>query len=664
MFMAHALNVVPSRPAPAAPADDPGAHLDVEQAWLTPHEEEIVAALAEAAIPAGKVVPAGSRATVGRLREFIRGWRKTQVKGVRALLWSAELATVPTHARPFTKLSPEARARVMASWSERESFAARQWLRALLSPIKASHFDDPSLFSQLGCNYQGAPAVAESPRWLAQVTDGRTVSEDLELECEVVVVGTGAGGAAAAYELASRGRAVLLLEEGDYHRRGQMNGRASRSFKRMYRDRGMTLALGNAALPVFAGRAVGGSTVINSGTCYRTPERTFRYWRERHGMPLVFSSTGMAPYFARVESMLGVARADRRYIGGVARVIARGADAMGYDHQPLARNAPDCDGQGMCCYGCPTGAKRSTDVSYVPAALSRGAQLMTGARVSRVDIVAGRARGVTATLSSGATLKVKADAVIVAGGALMTPLLLARSKACQTSGWLGRNLSVHPASGMLAEFDEIIDMGSSIPQSYAIETFAEEGLMFEGSSLPPDITALNIPWTGRRFTDVIERYRHLALFGFMVQDRGRGSVHEGPNGSPLLRYSISPHDLAQLHRGFTVLSEVFLKAGAKRVMPFIRGHEELKTMRDVEALRAAKMGAKDFDGAAFHPLGTCRAGTDPRRSCVGPDHEAHDVAGLYVCDGSVMPSSLGVNPQITIMAMALRAAEGIDARLS
>ncbi|RYE94658.1 MAG: GMC oxidoreductase, partial [Myxococcales bacterium] len=463
---------------------------------------------------------------------------------------------------------------------------------------------------------------------------------------------------------APRGRAVLLLEEGDYHRRGDFSGRASHALRRYYRDQGITVALGNAAAPVWAGRMVGGSTAINSGTCYRTPERTFRYWRERHGLPDDFSAPSLDPYFARVEAMLGVERAERRHTGGVGRVIARGADALGlHEHGPLPRNAPGCDGQGMCCYGCPTGAKRSTDVSYVPAALERGAQLVTAARVDRIDVVAGRARGVVATLGSGRTLRVQASAVVVAAGALMTPLLLRRSGVGGASGWLGRNLSIHPASQVLAEFDEVIDMGNAIPQGYGVESLASEGLMFEGCSTPPDILSLAIPWTGRRLTELLAAYRHLAAFGFMIQDHSRGTVREGPGGSPLITYSQSARDVALGQRGLATLCELFLAAGARRVLPFALGHEEVRTAADVRALRAARLRAGDFAVAGFHPLGTCRLGTDPRRSCVGPDHQFHDTDALYVCDGSVMPSSLGVNPQLTIMALSLRAAEGIDRAL-
>ena len=661
MNLLPVISRAPARAAVSAkPAVDPPA-----KSPFGVREATIVVALAEAVIPAGALVEGGSWRSVDRLATFLARLSATQTQGIRALLWTLEGATLPTHRRPFSRLSLAERVAVLERFRTSDRFATRAWLRAVLTPIKAAHFDDPALFARAGVVYQAErPASEERPRWLAQVTNGRDVSADRALECEVVVVGTGAGGAAAAYELASRGRAVLLLEEGDLHRRADLDGRASRAFPMLYRDKGITVALGNAAIPVWAGRAVGGSTIVNSGTCYRAPERTFRYWRERHGMPLAFSPAGLDAYYRRVEAMLGVERAAERHLGGVAAIIARGASALGYEHGPLSRNAPGCDGQGACCYGCPTGAKRSTDVSYVPAALARGAELVTGARVDRVDVVAGRARGVSATLASGRKLTVRADAVVVAGGALMTPLLLGRSGVCGASGWLGRNLSIHPASSVFAEMDEPVDMSRGIPQSYAIESFAEEGLMFEGSSTPLDITALAIPYVGRAFSDLVDRHRHLASFGMMVQDHGRGRIHAGPGGSPVIRYDLAPRDRALLQRGIALLSELFLRAGARRVFPFVHRHDEVTSAADVERLARADLRAGDFSVAAFHPLGTCRAGSDPRRSCVGPDHEAHDVESLFVCDGSVMPSSLGVNPQLTIMAMALRAAEAIDAKLS
>jgi choline dehydrogenase-like flavoprotein len=404
---------------------------------------------------------------------------------------------------------------------------------------------------------------------------------------------------------------------------------------------------------------VGGSTLINSGTCYRTPERVFRRWRGEGLSP--FSSETLGPYYERVEQMLQVTLAKRELTGGVGRVVARGADKLGYVHAPLMRNAPDCDGQGVCCFGCPTGAKRSTDVSYVPEALKRGSQLMTSAKVTGIEVLGRRVTGVRARLASGKTLHVRAEAVVIAGGALMTPLILGKTLK---SPALGRNLSIHPAAKVMAVFDELIDMDDAIPQGYGIEEFADQGIMFEGGSTPLDITAVAVPWVGARFMELMEAYRRVATFGFMIVDTSRGRVRSSPTGSPLITYDLNPDDTAKMKRGITILSELFFEAGARRVLPMIAGMDELRTPGDLAALRAMNVRPGDFEVTAYHPLGTCRMGVDPRTSVVGPSHESHELSGLYVTDGSVMPSPLGVNPQMTIMAMALRAAEGIDARLS
>ena len=663
MFVAQPMDSHDGR-SPALPRRDRARTSSGETSPLTPHEERIAAAVAAATMPAGRFLEAGGEATVAKLRRWLVGTSAIQVKGIRALLWAAEELSVTRTGRPLSTL-PRARAeKLLAAWQTSRSPLRRAFLRALVTPLKAAHFDDPKMFAHVGCARETPKLTVDEPaRWMRQVTLGRDATGDLELECEVVVVGTGAGGAACAYELASRGRAVLLLEEGEYHRRSAFTSRASETFKKLYRDQAMTFAIGNVGTPVWAGRAVGGSTVINSGTCYRAPERVFRAWREELGLTQ-FTGASLAPYYERVEAMLRVESAKRDLTGGVGRVIARGAESLGLSHHPLVRNAPDCDGQGVCCFGCPTGAKRSTDVSYVPEALLRGAQLVTGARVSTIDVVAGRARGVRGSLGNGAHgFRVKADVVVVAGGALMTPLLLARNGVVRHS-MLGRNLSIHPATKVMSVFDEDIDMSRGIPQGYAIDSYAEEGIMFEGASTPLDVTAIAVPWVGTKFVEVMEAYRNVATFGLMVKDTSRGSVRAGPNGSPLIFYDMNMEDTRRMQRGVAILCEVFLAAGAKRVLPFIAGLDEVRSLADVAKLRAKTFAPSDVEVSAFHPLGTCRVGADPRTSVLGPDHEVHSVERLFVTDGSAVPSSLGVNPQMTIMAMALRAAEIIDARLS
>ncbi|HEY8088822.1 MAG TPA: GMC family oxidoreductase, partial [Polyangiaceae bacterium] len=229
---------------------------------------------------------------------------------------------------------------------------------------------------------------------------------------------------------------------------------------------------------------------------------------------------------------------------------------------------------------------------------------------------------------------------------------------------LGKNLSIHPVAKTMALFDEAIDMAHGIPQGYSIDELEHEGIMFEGGSVPLELLAVSIPWVGDRLVDLMAQYRQLALFGFLIEDTSRGEVRPGARGSPLIVYNVNRRDTQRLQRATATLCEVFLAAGAKRVYPLIPGMEELTTLEEVRQLRAMSLAPSAFDLTAYHPLGTCRMGTDPKNSVVGPDFETHEVESLFVADGSVVPSALGVNPQMTIRAMALRAGEIVDRRLA
>jgi choline dehydrogenase-like flavoprotein len=169
---------------------------------------------------------------------------------------------------------------------------------------------------------------------------------------------------------------------------------------------------------------------------------------------------------------------------------------------------------------------------------------------------------------------------------------------------------------------------------------------------------------GARFVDLLAKYRNLALFGFMIEDTSRGEVRPGPRGSPLILYNMNRHDADRMQRAMAIMCNVFLAAGARKVFPMLPGLDEVSSAEDVRRLRAMRLSPGAFDVTAYHPLGTCCIGTDPRTSVLGPDFEAHEVERLFVADGSAVPSALGVNPQLTIMAMALRAAEVIDGRLA
>jgi choline dehydrogenase-like flavoprotein len=634
---------------------------------LGAHERTTLLAIARAAMPPGRIFAGADARAVEKVDHFLALSPSSVARGYRAMLLAVEAWSLAAHRAPLASLPTATVLALLERWRTGD-YARRTMVRMLTAPLKIAHYNDEQMYKDVGCRYGSLPMRPEHPRWMQErVTKAAALGGDETVECDVVVVGTGAGGAVVAKELAERGLAVVLLEEGEYHTRSDFTGHAADMQRKLYRDMGATLSVGNAVIPIPLGRTVGGTTAINSGTCYRTPARVLRHWVDEFGLAEL-APDHMAPYFERVESVLGVAPAAARHLGGVARVIARGCDALGYAHKPLQRNAPECDGQGVCCFGCPTDAKRSTNVSYVPMALKAGATLFTGLRAERVLVDRGRAVGVVARGrapdGSRRTLTVRARASVVSCGSLLTPLLLEASGAGASSGQLGRNLSIHPAVAVMAMFDEKLDGGNAIPQGYAIEQFHDEGLLFEGAFAPLDLAAVSFTLLGPRLVELLESYDHLACFGVMIEDVSRGRVRRGPGGRPLITYSLGAHDVARLKRAVEILSRVYFAAGARTVLPLVHGFDELRSPDDLERLRRATVHARDFEISAYHPLGTARMGRDPSRSVVGPDHQVHDTPGLFVADGSVVPSSPAVNPQVTIMALATRAAEKIAERVA
>ncbi len=458
--MAHAaLTSLPvlgrSRPPTGAPLEaaspapaGPGA---------SPRSRRIALAVAEAAMPGGGSSPAATSRRWSASSASSPAWAKTSSARLEGGLWTVEsLDAGDAGARLLGP--PDRRAHVGPRGLERQPLAPR----ALAPPRDLDAPQDGALRRRGDVRARRLPPRsrrAPAPRAAAVDEQGHRRPRrraDLELECEVVVVGTGAGGAAAAYELARRGRAVLLLEAGDFTSARASTAAPPRPFSSATSSAGRRSRSATSPRACGPAAASAAALTINSGTCYRAPEHTLQRWAERYGLgmlerrarALLRSRRGHArrrPGSAVAPRRLGARRGARR---GSARI----------SHHPLQRNAPGCDGQGVCCFGCPTGAKRSTDVSYVPEALRSAPSSLTAAEVLHVDVIEGRARGVTARLASGHALRVRADAVIVAGGALLTPLLLRRSGLALGSGWLGKNLSVHPASKVMALFGETIDM--------------------------------------------------------------------------------------------------------------------------------------------------------------------------------------------------------------
>jgi choline dehydrogenase-like flavoprotein len=630
-------------------------------ARLSGRQRETLVAVAETALPAGAWIPSAGPETVDKLDRFLATMPAAMERGLAGLLAGLDAAAWLGHRKRFARVAPAARLALLERW-RRGDPVRRLVLRALIAPLKLAHFDDPALYRKLGCVYRAElPRAEQKPAYMRDRVHGE-LTGDLAVECDVVVIGTGAGGAVVARELAEAGVAVVMVEEGRYFERADFTGRPFEMQNKLYRRGGSTFSVGNVPIPIPLGMTVGGTTTVNSGTCYRTPDRVLHDWVRDLGLDEL-SPEALGPSFERVEGVLGVERARAEFLGGNARVIARGCDALGLTkHGPLRRNAPACDGQGVCCFGCPTDAKRSTNVSYVPLALRAGAELFTSAKVTRILVESGRAAGVVAR-SGAHVLTVRSKAVVVSCGAILTPLLLGAQHLGGASGELGKNLSIHPATGAIAEFHEEILPWKGIPQGYAIEDLHDEGILYEGSSLPLEFTVSMTQLIGPRLVQLAEGFDRVSTFGFMVEDSSRGSVR-AVMGQPVIQYWLQEADIAHIKRGLDLLAQIYFAAGAHTVHTPIAGHDVLTSEADLQALRASRLHAWDLDLSAYHPLGTARMGRDPARSVVGPNHEVHDTPGLYVVDGAAVPTSLGVNPQVTIMALATRAAGKIAAAVS
>ncbi len=624
----------------------------------------VVAALADASIPPGRRIrrEAGA-AVVDQVDRLVAELPWAVALGLVAGLFILEWAAPFQAGGRFSRLPVEKRLRVLDRWHHGHALG-RVILRGLLTPLKAAFYSDEETAAALGYRPKAfAPRVGALdglPPGDVRLGPERPPEE---VRCEVVVIGSGAGCAVVAKELAERGRRVVLVEEGRYWTRPQFTRRPFEMQQRLYRDLGFTIAFGATGIPVPLGKTVGGTTTINSGTCFRVPEHTLARWRKEHGLDC-FTAEELAPHYGRVERMIRVQPVPDQVWGRTARLVKKGADALGLDAQPIARNAEACRGSGVCCFGCPEDAKRSMNVSYVPAALAAGATLYTETRATELQFDGARARGVLCEMGPARTpLRIRADAVVVAAGTVYTPLVLEPHGVGRRSGQLGKNLSIHPATKVAALFDEPVLGHEGVPQGAFIHDMAEEGILFEGVSMPPDFTAVGLPFYGPKLVELMDRYENLATFGLMVEDDSRGEVHRGLDGRPLMLYRLGRGEVERLRKGIEVLSRIFLRAGATLVMPPIGTLPEVRSEADLERMRGLRLVQEDIELAGFHPLGTCRLGLDPRQSVLDPDLESWEVENLFVADGSVFPSSLGVNPQLTIMAFATRAAGRIHERL-
>ncbi|MFE5817497.1 GMC family oxidoreductase N-terminal domain-containing protein [Streptomyces sp. NPDC056479] len=492
-----------------------------------------------------------------------------------------------------------------------------------------------------------APAPADPPLDCTPSRDWPTRST-----ADAVVVGSGAGGAMAARTLARAGMSVVIVEEGDHHTTASFGRRTPLDrFTDLYRDGGATIALGNPPLVLPVGRAVGGTTVVNSGTCYRTPDVVLARWRGRYGFAV---AEGFDTHLDEVERTLRVARQPLDVLGNNGLLALAGAKELGWAAAPLRRNAPGCKGSCQCVVGCPTGAKQSVQLSVLPEACAAGAAIVTGARVLRIltdrDRPGGpRAAGVLVGRPDGSELEILSPLVVVAAGALQTPQLLRRS-GLGGHPRIGRNLSVHPAISVAGRFSTPVTGWEGVLQSVGVEELHADGILIEATSAPPGMSSFVLPGVGRELRREVDGTERLATLGAMIADRPSGRVLG--RDRTLLRYDLAPRDARRLLRAQRAMGRLLFAAGAEEVLTGVPQHPRARTPDQLDAL-LDKVTVRQLHVSAFHPTGTAAAGADAERSPCDPEGRLRGVRGVLIADGSVLPSCPEVNPQLSIMAAAL-----------
>ena len=510
-----------------------------------------------------------------------------------------------------------------------------------------------------GCELADPTPPCEAPPALDP--EAMAVPDDVE-RCDVAIVGSGAGGAAAARLLAEAGLDVVVVEQGEYHDGADYPADPIAAMAQLYRDGGLTVCEGRPSIPVPVGRCVGGTTVINSGTCLRAPDDVLLGWREQHG---VGWATELDGRFEAVERALGVTPVDPATAGRNAALCRLGAEAIGASNRPITRNAPPLRRCASCATGCPLDAKRAMHVSELPAAVAAGARIRAGVRVERIVIERDRAVGVAGTVNGQGrrSWELRARAVVLAAGALGTPELLLRQGIGNRSGTLGRGLRIHPASWVGARYDEAVRGWEGVMQSWLVDEWIDRGLFLEATFTPLAFAAPALPGVGAELSARIEAFDRLGVIGVHLSDRSEGRVR--PSGSSLrMSYKLERDDAATLRFGIARAAEIHFAAGAREVYPPLARLPVLRPGEQVDLIERGRWSPGELRLEGFHPMGTARIGADPRRSVVAPSGECHDLAGLYIADASLFPTSVKANPMLTIMACAQQIATGIAARLA
>jgi choline dehydrogenase-like flavoprotein len=513
-----------------------------------------------------------------------------------------------------------------------------------------------------------------------QVLGGPHAEAPANLSCDVAIVGSGAGAGITAELLTRAGLSVVIVEEGPLRSSSDFRQLEAEAYPALYQE-SAARKTADKAVTILQGRCVGGSTTVNWTSSFRTPPGTLAYWREHFGLADL-TEAGMAPWFEQVERRLSIqpwlaAPNDNN------EVLRQAAQRLGISASVISRNVKGCWNLGSCGLGCPTNAKQSMLVTTLPAALDAGARLLVQTRVQSLDIDAGQVRGLMA-LAMGSdgrpdaarATRIRARHVVVAGGAINSPALLMRSKAPDPHDRLGRRTFLHPVVISAALFEQRVEGWRGAPQSIYSDHFLHTdpidgpiGYKLEAPPIHPVIFSSTLAGYGRDQARLLGQFPHtqalLALLrdGFHPESQG-GRVRLRGDGTPELDYELTPFVMAGARRALRSMAELQFAAGAKEVVPVHEMARPVARWADAKALiDALPMKPLLTRVVSAHVMGGCGMAADPRQGVVRPDGTHWQLGNLSVHDGSLFPTSIGANPQLSVYGLAARLACGLAQRL-
>jgi choline dehydrogenase-like flavoprotein len=517
---------------------------------------------------------------------------------------------------------------------------------------------------------------SSTPKAAAASVRTSTTTTPITMDADACVIGSGAGGGVAAAELARRGLKVVLVEAGPGDQASDFDQRELNGTQRLYLDNGLS-ASRDLGVAILAGACLGGGTTINWQTCLRTPDFVRDEWSALSGCER-FSSEQFSRALDFVCARSGVST-DETVVNANNAPLQRGCSALGFSWSPIARNARGCDTTqcGYCTFGCRVGGKQSTTATFLHDAQHHGdTTIVVGCSARRVTLAGSRVTGVVAEVrhQTGVPIEVtiRAPRVIVAAGGIHSPALLMRSGL--TMRHLGRNLYLHPTTAVAGLYAESIEAWFGPPQSVVSNHFARIdgnfGFRLEAAPSQPGLLALALPWkSAAHHRRVMQRCADASAMIALTRDSTGGRVRARRDGTVVIDYVPGKAERALIARGAATAARVHLAAGADEVhtlhtagLAFTRtgSTTEGDIERFCQRVAAATVDRNRSLLFSAHQMGTCRMGSDPASAVCDERGEVFGVAGLYIADASAFPSSSGVNPMISVMALAQCVAEGIS----